>query len=396
MGIRAYSLGDVLTLIMDFRGKTPKKLGLDWSSDGEIAAISAKNIKQGQLVNLDKCHRGSVKLYNTWMKDGDLKKGDLLLTSEAPLGEWYQVRDGDKFILSQRTFALRPNPRVVDADYFASVISSRRFQNVLHNFATGTTVMGIRQKTLLTVPIELPDIDTQRKIGQVFSDLHTKFELNQQINNNLLKLSSSIVMRASLKSDQIINLQALLDNSRKMNISIDEILLDTYVSNTSLRANKRGLNTAEDYPSVKSVRAVDPGDILVGNIRPYFRKIWFADRKGGASNDVLTFRANNAVVTPEFLFGTLYSDRFFDYVTATSKGTKMPRGDKQAIALYQVGLPDKDVIASVTDVVKPMLEQVSLNERQNQQLTKLRGLLLPKMLAGDIDLSNIETVMNNA
>ncbi|MDN5592194.1 MAG: restriction endonuclease subunit S, partial [Lacticaseibacillus paracasei] len=153
---------------------------------------------------------------------------------------------------------------------------------------------------------------------------------------------------------------------------------------------------AEDYPSVKTVRAVEPGDVLVGNIRPYFKKIWFADRKGGASNDVITFRADNTTVTPEFLFGILYSDRFFDYVTATSKGTKMPRGDKQAIALYQVGLPDKDVITSVSDVVNPMLEQVSLNEKQNQQLTKLRNLLLPKLLAGDIDLSNIETVMNNA
>jgi len=305
MEIRTYSLGDILTLIMDFRGKTPKKLGMDWSSNGEIAAISAKNIKHGQLVNMDKCHRGSVRLYNTWMKDGDLKKGDLLLTSEAPLGEWYQVRSGDKFILSQRTFALRPNSKVVDADYFASVVGSRRFQDVLHNFATGTTVMGIRQKTLLTVPIELPDIDIQRKIGQVISDLHTKFELNQQINNNLLRLSSSIVMRASLKSDKIINLRTLLDNSRKANISIDKISLDTYVSNTSLRTNKRGLDIAEDYPSVKSVRAVEPKDVLVGNIRPYFKKIWFADRKGGASNDVITFRADSRVVTPEFLFGIL-------------------------------------------------------------------------------------------
>lgn len=381
---------------MDFRGKTPKKLGLDWSPDGDVAAISAKNIKHGQLVNMDKCHRGSVRLYKTWMKDGDLREGDLLLTSEAPLGEWYQVKAGDKFILSQRTFALRPNPKIVDADYFASVVSSRHFQDVLHNFATGTTVMGIRQKTLLTVPIELPDIETQRRIGQVISDLHAKVELNQQINKNLLKLSSNIVMAASLKSERITDLQTLLDSSRKANISIDEVSLDTYVSNTSLRANKRGLDTAEDYPSVKTVRAVEPGDVLVGNIRPYFKKIWFADRKGGASNDVITFRADNTTVTPEFLFGILYSDRFFDYVTATSKGTKMPRGDKQAIALYQVGLPDKDVITSVSDVVNPMLEQVSLNEKQNQQLTKLRNLLLPKLLAGDIDLSNIETVMNNA
>lgn len=261
---------------------------------------------------------------------------------------------------------------------------------------TDSAVPGLNRNNLYSIPVKIPDLSTQVTIADILRTIDKKIQLNQQINNNLLKLSSSIVMRASLKSDRVINLQALLDNSRKPNISTDEISLDTYVSNTSLRANKRGLDTAEDYPSVKSVRAVDPGDILVGNIRPYFKKIWIADRKGGASNDVLTFRADSAVVTPEFLFGILYSDRFFDYVTATSKGTKMPRGDKQAIALYQVGLPDKDVIASVTDVVKPMLEQVSLNERQNQQLTKLRDLLLPKLLAGDINLSNIEAVMNNA
>ncbi|MEK1444941.1 hypothetical protein HC014_05150 [Limosilactobacillus fermentum] len=266
----------------------------------------------------------------------------------------------------------------------------------LQEMNTDSAVPGLNRNNLYSIPVKIPDLSTQVTIADILRTIDKKIQLNQQINNNLLKLSSSIVMRASLKSDRVINLQALLDNSRKPNISTDEISLDTYVSNTSLRANKRGLDTAEDYPSVKSVRAVDPGDILVGNIRPYFKKIWIADRKGGASNDVLTFRADSAVVTPEFLFGILYSDRFFDYVTATSKGTKMPRGDKQAIALYQVGLPDKDVIASVTDVVKPMLEQVSLNERQNQQLTKLRDLLLPKLLAGDINLSNIEAVMNNA
>ena len=329
-------------------------------------------------------------------------KNDILINSTGVGTVGRSVFISDE--LKQATFAdshvtiVRPDNNLVNPRYLSIVLSSAPYSRFLEEtLAQGSTgQVELSRKKLQELEVPIPSEKTQQIIAYTFEGIDEKIMLNQQINSNLLKLTSNLVMEASLRAERITDLRTLIDSDRKANISIDEISLDTYVSNTSLRANKRGLDTAEDYPSVKTVRAVEPGDILVGNIRPYFKKIWFADRKGGASNDVITFRADNIAVTPEFLFGILYSDRFFDYVTATSKGTKMPRGDKQAIALYQVGLPDKDVIASVTDEVKPMLEQVSHNERQNQQLTKLRNLLLPKLLAGDVDLSNIETVMNNA
>lgn len=324
---------------------------------------------------------------------------DVLITAVGTIGSVYQVKYDDlPFYFKDGNIIRLGNwvNKLVIPTYVCLYLRSNIGQQAIKEVEIGSTQKALTIKDVARILIPLPKIDIQKKIASIIETIDLKIQLNQQINKNLLKLSSNIVMAASLKSERITDLQTLLDSSRKANISIDEVSLDTYVSNTSLRANKRGLDTAEDYPSVKTVRAVEPGDVLVGNIRPYFKKIWFADRKGGASNDVITFRADNTTVTPEFLFGILYSDRFFDYVTATSKGTKMPRGDKQAIALYQVGLPDKDVITSVSDVVNPMLEQVSLNEKQNQQLTKLRNLLLPKLLAGDIDLSNIETVMNNA
>lgn len=266
----------------------------------------------------------------------------------------------------------------------------------LSEMNTDSAIPGLNRNNFYSLDVVIPDIKSQKIIAFWLDQISYKIKINQQINKNLLELSSNVVLEASLKAERITDLQTLLDNSRNANVSIDEFSLDAYVSNTSLRPNKNGLDSTKGYPSVKSVRVVNPGDVLVGNIRPYFKKIWFADRKGGASNDVITFRANNEVVTPEFLFGILYSDRFFDYVTATSKGTKMPRGDKQAIALYQVGLPDKDVVISVTGVVKPILEQVSLNEQQNQQLAKLCDLILSKFLAGEIDLSNLGEVMKNA
>lgn len=367
----------------------------DYVSNG-VPIITVEHIGNLGIVHASDVPRVNADDYER-LSAYRLKTGDIVFSRVGAVDRTAIVQDSeDGWLFSGRLLRVRPNPDFVDSGFLNVYFSQPRFRKYMYAIANGSTMPSINTKILASIEVELPSMQSQKVIAWIFRQIDENLKVNQQINSNLLKLSSNIAMAASLKSERITDLQTLLDSSRKSNISIDEISLDTYVSNTSLRANKRGLDTAEDYPSVKTVRAVEPGDILVGNIRPYFKKIWFADRTGGASNDVITFRADNAVVTPEFLFGILYSDRFFDYVTATSKGTKMPRGDKQAIALYQVGLPDKDVIASVTDVVKPMLEQVSLNERRNQQLTKLRNLLLPKLLAGDIDLSNIETVMNNA
>lgn len=338
-------------------------------------------------------YSGGVKFQN-----GDTLVARITPSLENGKTSYVDILESNEVAFGSTEFiVLRADKNVLDEEYLYYIATSDDFRQVAIQSMTGTSGrQRVQNEAVSSYEFKLPPLDVQKQVVFFLNSIDAKIALNQQINNNLLKLSSSIVIRASVKASYVTNLHTLLDNNRKPNISTDEISLDTYVSNTSLRANKRGLDTAEDYPSVKTVRSVEPGDVLVGNIRPYFKKIWFADRTGGASNDVITFRADNAVVTPEFLFGILYSDRFFDYVTATSKGTKMPRGDKQAIALYQVGLPDKDVIASVTDVVKPMVEQVSLNERQNKQLIKLRNLLLPNLLAGDIDLSNIETMMNNA
>ncbi|WP_225047661.1 restriction endonuclease subunit S [Lacticaseibacillus kribbianus] len=392
METKNYRLGDVVEVVDTLHSTAPVA-----ENDTQYRMIRTANVRDGHLLT-DTMKCVTEETYDKWTRRGTLEVGDVILTREAPMGEVGIIKRNDvRYFLGQRTLRLRPVSDVLNNEFLYYYLQGSYMQNQIgFNEGTGATVSNIRIPILLSMRMELPTLDFQLRMVQILDAIDSRIELNQQINSNLLKLSSNIVMVASLKAEQITDLQTLLSSSRKANISTDEISLDTYVSNTSLRANKRGLNTAEDYPSVKSVRSVDPGDILVGNIRPYFKKIWFADRKGGASNDVLTFHADSAVVTPEFLFGILYSDRFFDYVTTTSKGTKMPRGDKQAIELYQVGLPDKGEIASVTDVVKPMLEQVSLNERQNRQLTELRNLLLPKLLAGDIDLSNIETVMNNA
>lgn len=131
--------------------------------------------------------------------------------------------------------------------------------------------------------------------------------------------------------------------------------------------NKGGITRASSLPTIAQTQAFLDGDVLVSNIRPYFKKIWFAEFDGGCSNDVLVFRAKDGV-NKRFLYYVLANDTFFDYSMATSKGTKMPRGDKVAIMKYDV--PDftyekQEKIARILDVLD---RKIQLNTEINKNL----------------------------
>ena len=121
-------------------------------------------------------------------------------------------------------------------------------------------------------------------------------------------------------------------------VAIADLDLDTYISTENMLPNKEGITRSAGLPTVPQTQAYQAGDVLVSNIRPYFRKIWLADRDGGCSNDVLVLRAKESC-NPKFLYYLLSDNNFFDYATSTAKGTKMPRGDKNAIMRYEVSIP---------------------------------------------------------
>jgi len=122
-------------------------------------------------------------------------------------------------------------------------------------------------------------------------------------------------------------------------IEINEINLGNYVSTENLIADIGGLDTASGLPNVKKVSKFEKNNILISNIRPYFKKIWLAKKSGGCSNDVLVLKANDKVDST-YLYYNLACDRFFDYVMSGAKGTKMPRGDKKHILDYSIYLPE--------------------------------------------------------
>ena len=142
---------------------------------------------------------------------------------------------------------------------------------------------------------------------------------------------------------------------------------ETYISTENMLPDKGGITAASSLPTSKQVPMYRKNDVLVSNIRPYFKKIWFAQNDGGCSNDVLVIRAKDNV-DARFLYYTLANDAFFDFSTASAKGTKMPRGDKTAIMHYEVTLFDLETQRKIASILSDIDEKIQINNQINKDL----------------------------
>ncbi|WP_405280667.1 restriction endonuclease subunit S [Methanobrevibacter sp.] len=153
-------------------------------------------------------------------------------------------------------------------------------------------------------------------------------------------------------------------------IEISEIDETNYISTENMLPNKGGVIEASSLPDTQTVREYQSSDILINNIRPYFKKIWFSDKNGGCSNDVFVLRAKNNYDS-KFLYYVLSSDDFFSYVMSTAKGTKMPRGDKKAIQNYNVPeFPIEDQM-KISNLLNGIDQKIEVNKKINNHLEEV-------------------------
>ena len=154
---------------------------------------------------------------------------------------------------------------------------------------------------------------------------------------------------------------------RNEKIAVAELDRENYISTENMLPDKNGVTIATSLPKTIQTQKYDKGDILVSNIRPYFKKIWFADKIGGCSNDVLVFKAKNRT-DPRYLYYVLANAPFFEYSMATAKGTKMPRGDKKALMEYKV--PDYDLKEQnkIAGILSAIDDKIQLNNKINKNL----------------------------
>ena len=170
---------DCIERITDFRGRTPKKLGMDWSDSGYLA-LSALNVKDGYIDFSQDVHYGNQELYDRWMQGNDLHMGQVLFTTEAPMGNVAQVPDNRGYILSQRTIAFNVKQSVITESFLATVLRTPVVQQALSSLSSGGTAKGVSQKSLSELSITIPrNTDEQDKLAHTFCEMDNLITLHQ-------------------------------------------------------------------------------------------------------------------------------------------------------------------------------------------------------------------------
>ena len=178
----------------------------------------------------------------------------------------------------------------------------------------------------------------------------------------------------------------------KDRVKIETLSTDNYVSTENMQQDFAGIKEAISLPSSSTAVEFQIGDILISNIRPYLRKIWLADRNGGCSTDVLSLRTRNEKVDSAFLYCCLANDGFISYVMSGAKGVKMPRGDKQHISSFSLGVPSIKEQKKISKLISLLEKCISTQSKIIEELTTLRSAVCEKCSTqiGDIyDLSAI-------
>ncbi len=153
-------------------------------------------------------------------------------------------------------------------------------------------------------------------------------------------------------------------------ISVSKLNRTSYISTENMLPNLSGITESVSLPKVDKVTSFKKGDILLSNIRPYFKKMWYATFEGGCSNDVLVIRSEEGIDS-KYLYYFLSQPTFFQYATETSKGTKMPRGDKQAIMKYSIYVPSSVVQKKIVKILESIDKKIVLNKKINNNLYEM-------------------------
>ncbi|HCG6061846.1 TPA: restriction endonuclease subunit S [Vibrio parahaemolyticus] len=357
---------------------------------------------------------------------------DVVFTQRGTLGQVAIIPKNARYssyVVSQSQMKLTVNSEIAHPYYIYSFFRTDKAKQQIETHAIVGGVPHINLGILKALEIPLPPLNIQKKIVNIIRSIDQKITLNTQTNQTLEEMAQAIFkswfvdfdpVKAKMNGEQLEGMDAataslfpeklveselglipdgwavgtLSDVAKycSARTSIDGVTVENYISTENMLADKKGVTAASKLPTAKTIAAYKTGDILVSNIRPYFKKIWLAEGNGGRSNDVLGFESS-APNTDSFLMNLLYQDSFFEYMTRTSKGAKMPRGDKTAIMNWEMAVPPVELREAFSTIVDKFYKLIPQNRAQNETLESLRDTLLPKLLSGEIELGQAQELI---
>lgn len=382
---KTYRLGEICKNIIDYRGKTPAKLGADWAKSG-YRVFSAKNIKTGNIVQTDSIRYVDENLYRKWMKD-EIEHGDIIITSEAPFGEVYYWDSDEKIVLGQRLFGLKIN-EICYPKYLYYYMTTAQFQSELKNRATGTTVIGLRQPELLKCTVNLPPLDEQRRIAGILGSLDDKIELNRRINANLEAQAQALFRSWFVDFEpfrdgpfvdselgkipqgwKVGTFQDIINitSGKRPPLKVDKCTSEAYIpiyGASSIQAYTTSFLRNEDLLLIGRVGTL-------GIVQKVTGLSWPSD--------------NTLIITSPFYEYSYQILKTIDF-NKLNRGSTQPLITQTDIKNQIILLPPNEVLYRYEKISANMF---SLNKKNNSEiktLSALRDTLLPKLMAGEIKI----------
>lgn len=378
-------LGDALETLIDHRGKTPKKLGGDWTRCGH-RVVSALNVKDSR-VDLNDHHYVDHAMYRRWMPV-PLAAGDVLLTSEAPLGEVAFLASAQPWCLGQRLFALRGRNGLLDGRYLFYLLQSGPVREQLMSRASGSTVSGIRQSELVKVQLALPPVSEQREVATTLGALDDKIESNRRVAASSRALCHALYVQACGGSTNSIAVAdvATFHNNRRVPLSLKEReampgavpyygatgvfghVADALFDQTLLLVGEDGSVVKEDGSAVTQyvwgpAWVNNHAHVMTGK---------------GVTTELLLLAMERADVRP-LITGAVQA--------------KLSMGNLKSLRLT---LPDGRSLQHLQELIEPHFAVVRQRADETQRLVALRDALLPELLSGCIRVPEASEAIDQA
>lgn len=258
-----------------------------------------------------------------------------------------------------------PNKKV-SVDYLYEILKHVDYVN------EGATTPQLSVPKVRNYKVPVPPIKIQEEIVSNCKAEDDILVKNQILLNSIYQKENDIISNI-LGDNYALQKVSHLSSER---ISYENISPESYITTDNMLQNCEGIKLYDGTPNIDTVVAYHKGDILLSNIRPYLKKLWFSDRDGGCSPDVLVIQVEKEKALPEFVYYSLRCNEFFKYIMSDVKGLKMPRGKKETIGKYHLIIPSIDEQKKIVDQISSLDEEIdSLKSRMSQCPANKKAIL---------------------
>ena len=384
MKSKTYLLGDICKFI-DYRGKTPPK------TTSGVPLVTAKIVKNGAIQKPQEFI--AENFYDEWMRRGIPKKGSVVFTTEAPLGEVAQIKTNAKLAFAQRIIVLEPNQEYLDDTYLFYALQDSVLKSRIDARASGTTVIGIKSAELKKIEIDVPSLSIQQKIAGVLSVIDSKIELNNKINDNLEQQVQAIFYRYFIDIDKIPDgwsVGCLLDIAdyknglamQKYRPATGEVGLPV-LKIKELRQGNCDATSELCSPNINTDYIVHDGDVIFSWSGSLMVDLWCG---GICGLNQHLFKVTSAKYNKWFyyLWTSYYLKHFI--AVAADKATTMGHIKREELSKAEVIIPSNHDYREIGAILQPIIDLIVANRIENRKISALRDELLPKLMNGEIEI----------